>query len=574
MENKRGMRSGKNRIPKFFLVLLVTALAACGQQSGSSYLTSVPGSAPGLSLTATLTPFQPERSNHSQSTSITDTPVVILPTKSPFMIWISPAVPDSLRTAVPANGFTLTEDESRADVRLDVTHISNDQTSNWIYAVVAPFYSTTDDVSIANIQDAWAGRKAGPFSGNPIWLTASTLAAFSDLWGAPANGAVNVAEVDQLAGLAKSTSPAWAIVPFEDLEPHWKVLTVDGQSPIHNDFNANAYGLKINFGIQPAVIPLPAGNRDPNKLTVLAMTGVTALVRGTADRMERKGVLYPGEQIRSILRSADLTHISNEVSFYPGCPTPDIWTSSLQFCSSPGYIALLDDIGVDIVELTGNHEMDYGAGPMLATIDMYDQRGWLHFGGGRDLTDATQVVKIIHNGNKLAFLGCNKVGPPHDWATETSPGAAPCDYEQMKASIAGLRSQGYLPVVTQQYNEYYLPYPTDNERQDFQALAEAGALIVSGSQGHYPATMEFDGGSFIHYGLGNLFFDQMRFQLSDGSFTDNTRKGFIDRHIFYNGRYVSTEILTYIIEDYAQPRPMTETERLQFLEMIFSNAEK
>jgi poly-gamma-glutamate synthesis protein (capsule biosynthesis protein) len=218
--------------------------------------------------------------------------------------------------------------------------------------------------------------------------------------------------------------------------------------------------------------------------------------------------------------------------------------------------------------------MDYGAGPMLATIDMYDQRGWLHFGGGRDLTDATQVVKIIHNGNKLAFLGCNKVGPPHDWATETSPGAAPCDYEQMKASIAGLRSQGYLPVVTQQYNEYYLPYPTDNERQDFQALAEAGALIVSGSQGHYPATMEFDGGSFIHYGLGNLFFDQMRFQLSDGSFTDNTRKGFIDRHIFYNGRYVSTEILTYIIEDYAQPRPMTETERLQFLEMIFSNAEK
>jgi len=107
---------------------------------------------------------------------------------------------------------------------------------------------------------------------------------------------------------------------------------------------------------------------------------------------------------------------------------------------------------------------------MLATIDMYDQRGWLHFGGGRDLADATQVVKITHNGNQFAFLGCNKVGPPHDWATETSPGAAPCDYKQMKTTIAELRSQGFLPVVTQQYNEYYLPYPTDNERQDFQAL--------------------------------------------------------------------------------------------------------
>ncbi len=468
----------------------------------------------------------------------------------------------------------LTGDKSRADAVLDISHIYTGQNSSWIYVVVTPFYTTTDNVSITNIQDYWSGRSTGPFSGSPIWLTASTLAAFSDLWGAPANGSVNIADANQLAGLAKSTSPAWAIVPFEDLEPHWKVLTVDGQSPIHNDFNADAYGLKIKFGMKPAMIPLPVGNRDPNKLTVLAMTGVTALVRGTADRMERKGVLYPGEQIRSILRSADITHISNEVSFYSGCPTPDIWSSSLQFCSNPAYIALLDDIGVDLVELTGNHEMDYGAGPMLATIDMYDQRGWLHFGGGRDLADATQVVKITHNGNLFAFLGCNKVGPPHDWAAETSPGAAPCDYEQMKVTIAELRSQGYLPVVTQQYNEYYLPYPTDNERQDFQALAEAGALVVSGSQGHYPAVMEFDGGSFIHYGLGNLFFDQMRYQLSDGTFTDNTSKGFIDRHIFYNNRYVSTEILTYIIEDFAQPRPMTEAERLQFLEMIFSNAEK
>ena len=45
------------------------------------------------------------------------------------------------------------------------------------------------------------------------------------------------------------------------------------------------------------------------------MTGVTALVRGTADRMEKNGVLYPGEEIRSVLRAADLTHVSNEISF-------------------------------------------------------------------------------------------------------------------------------------------------------------------------------------------------------------------------------------------------------------------
>ena len=39
--------------------------------------------------------------------------------------------------------------------------------------------------------------------------------------------------------------------------------------------------------------------------------------------------------------------------------------------------------------------------------------------------------------------------------------------------------------------------------------ADAGAVIVSGSQSHVPLQMEFYKGAFIHYGLGNLFFGQM-----------------------------------------------------------------
>ena len=47
---------------------------------------------------------------------------------------------------------------------------------------------------------------------------------------------------------------------------------------------------------------LPPTNRDPHKLTVLAMTGTTALVRATADRMQKHGVLYPGKNIDQVLR--------------------------------------------------------------------------------------------------------------------------------------------------------------------------------------------------------------------------------------------------------------------------------
>ena len=38
--------------------------------------------------------------------------------------------------------------------------------------------------------------------------------------------------------------------------------------------------------------------------------------------------------------------------------------------------------------------------------------------------------------------------------------------------------------------------------EDFRTVADAGAMVVSGSQAHYPHLMEFRGDSFIHYRPG------------------------------------------------------------------------
>jgi hypothetical protein len=76
----------------------------------------------------------------------------------------------------------------------------------------------------------------------------------------------------------------------------------------------------------------------------------------------------------------------------------------------------------------------------------------------------------------------------------------------------------------------------------------------------------------VHYGLGNLFFDQMSHEMPDGTLIYDTRNVFVDRHIFYGGRFMGTELLTYVIENYARPRPMNETERTKFLEHIFNAA--
>ena len=67
-----------------------------------------------------------------------------------------------------------------------------------------------------------------------------------------------------------------AIVPFEALEPRWKVLPVDGLSPIHKDFDLENYRLKIPISLNgdPELIALiksnfeiPPSNFDPQKMT-------------------------------------------------------------------------------------------------------------------------------------------------------------------------------------------------------------------------------------------------------------------------------------------------------------------
>lgn len=562
------------------LCLSAVLLSACGSLWGgmgrNSPLSQSSPIVDSAGYPPTMTPFQPEGYTPPPTATVTSLPGQ--PTATPIVVslYISPAVPAALRSSVPAAGVTLAAGPDAANTRLDVVNPessgSSQPSSIWYYALVAPFPTLTDDVSLADITNAWAGNASGPFAGQPIWMDESTQAAFTALWGVPSAGAVSLAPTGSLVDSAWAARPAWAIIPFESIEPRWKVLSVDGQSPLHNDFDSNAYPLKIQFSLQPAAFILPATNRDPSKLTVLAMTGVTALVRATADQMEKRGVLYPGEAVRDVLRAADLTHVSNEIAFDPNCPTPNPWTESLVFCSDPKYMELLKDVGTDIVELTGNHLLDYGPQDVFLTLDMYDQQGMKYFGGGRDLAEANRPLTVTDHGNKLAFLGCNYAGPPSDFATETRPGSTPCDFDLMETQIADLRAQGYLPIVTFQYYEYYYPTPSDYELRDFPRMAQAGAAIVSGSQSHVPAAMEFNGASFIHYGLGNLFFDQMSHLMDDGSTIYDTRYLFIDRHVFYDNKYLGTELLSYIIENYARPRPMTEAERTKFLQNIFSAA--
>jgi poly-gamma-glutamate synthesis protein (capsule biosynthesis protein) len=342
-----------------------------------------------------------------------------------------------------------------------------------------------------------------------------------------------------------------------------------------NNFDAAIYPLVAtlyaeNLGKTPAeqaairarLAELPAGNRDPQRLTVIAMTGVTAMVRLTAEQMDQRGVDWLAEVVGPELASADITAISNEVPFVPGCET-NTDMGNLTFCSKPEYMAALRACGVDIIGLTGNHQNDYGRDDAIISLDIYAEAKLPVYGGGRNKADAFAPLYLEHNGNRLAFLGANSYGPTFAWATDSQPGSAQFDLNIMSATIRNIKEQGRANVVLAelQYQESYEVTPLLDQRNNFNALVRAGADIVTGVQSHVPQAMEFTNGKLVLYGLGNLFFDQM--------WSQSTREGMVVKHTIYNNRHISTQLFTTLLYDYGQPRWATPEERTAILQRVY-----
>ena len=158
----------------------------------------------------------------------------------------------------------------------------NETYIQWVYVLVAPFPTMRDDMALTELRGVWNGSGSHALLMDPY-----TLAAFTVGWGAPASGSVHRVDADRLLDTAWNES-AWAIIPFENLSPRWKVLTIEGQSPIHKNFDASHYPLIVSFTlqtssvIQPSSFSIQHSNFDLSKLTTVVLTGTTALTRATA----------------------------------------------------------------------------------------------------------------------------------------------------------------------------------------------------------------------------------------------------------------------------------------------------
>jgi poly-gamma-glutamate synthesis protein (capsule biosynthesis protein) len=441
------------------------------------------------------------------------------------------------------------------------------------YAAVVPFDTVEDSITLDVIQARWRGGEA---SSGPLYVAAD-VSLLESVFG---EGGGTPIAAEELRAALEADRTALGIVPFEDLDPRLKVLAVEGMNPLSNTLDP-AYPLAARVvvdgpeagAIAPVlaeVVAVPT-NRDPSKLTTLIMTGVTAMARNTARVMEEEGVLYPALAISDTLAAADITHISNEIPFLENCVV-NATLNNLVLCSSTRYWETLEAVGADIIGLSGNHVNDFGRKGARESLQFYADNDIPVYGSGLNIEEACKPLMWEHNGNTFAFIAALAYWPEHAWATETEPGA--CYYydnkEQIKAMVQELAAEVDVVAVELQYYETYNPYPTIEQVKEFREVRGWGADIVTGVQSHVPQAQEPYGADdpggpgMISYGLGNFFFDQM--------WSWETRTELYLRHAIYDGKLIGTEILTGVLENYAQPRWTTPKERADLLNRIFDAA--
>jgi len=269
----------------------------------------------------------------STATQFIPTPEPDTRNSNPLPVWIDPRLPEEILHAL-GDLPSLVQVTSKEEALLSLTIEAEKPIISWVYALAAPFATVTDDVSLESLLAFWQNN--GDFPARVLVMPPAIFDSLKVRYGSPLGDVRPLAENDLLT-FCQAHENAWAIVPFETLEPRWKVISLDENSPIHKDFVVENYPLTVQIGwdeglrsvteaeykvANDAIASVPATNRQAELLTTVILTGVTAMTRATAKEMELYGVLSPAVSVGALMHEADIAHVSNEVPFASNCPAP------------------------------------------------------------------------------------------------------------------------------------------------------------------------------------------------------------------------------------------------------------
>jgi len=213
-------------------------------------------------------------------------------------------------------------------------------------------------------------------------------------------------------------------------------------------------------------------------------------------------------ELIEIMQAADIMCLNNEFTY--STTGSKLEGKLYHFRAHPDRVNVLNELGVDVVQLNNNHVYDYGKQAMLDTLDTLTNVGIDYLGAGRNLEEAMAPLYYTLDDKVVALVGASRAekNEKTPQATETEPGILRCyDTELFLQAIEEADANADFVIAVVHWGTEYSYDLEEVQITTGKEYLDAGADAIIGGHSHCLQGMEFYDGKPIIYSLGNYWFN-------------------------------------------------------------------
>lgn len=210
------------------------------------------------------------------------------------------------------------------------------------------------------------------------------------------------------------------------------------------------------------------------------------------------------EEVKEIFTNSDISIVNLECPVVEG-DFPIIPKVGPSIKANKNSFSFLRYLGINIVTLSNNHIMDYGAKGLESTIKGCKDNSIDYVGADKSFSEAKKPLYIKSKNQTIAILNIseNEFSTTHD----DSPGANPLDLINNYYDIIEAKNHSdYLILIYHGGHEGY-KYPSPRMKKTFRYFIDLGVDLVVCHHSHCYSGYEEYNSKHIYYGLGNFIFD-------------------------------------------------------------------
>jgi poly-gamma-glutamate synthesis protein (capsule biosynthesis protein) len=252
--------------------------------------------------------------------------------------------------------------------------------------------------------------------------------------------------------------------------------------------------------------PAPLGVPDPDAAFTATMVGDLMFGRHVQRVTDREGYDAPLRHVAPLLEGDYVSgNLEQVISDREQLPEAD---KLIHLRSPTETVEALVDAGFTTLSLANNHSMDYGIPGLRDTIDALDAAGLNHAGAGVDLDAAVRTDLQEHGELTVATLSFTDVFVEGFIARSFQGGALQAEPDVFVPLIQNAAAEADLVIAHFHWGEEYDIAPGEDQRENAEIAAAAGADIIVGHHPHVLMPVERIGETLVIYSLGNFVFDQ------------------------------------------------------------------